>query len=90
MDKVKALVALLRAILAYPGVKSALRDLVEASIAAAASLTLTVPTNLGDAKKEAVVVSVAVLSAAIAVARRELLPIAKRWVMERVAGPLGL
>lgn len=58
-------------------VKLFIRDAIEAGIAAAASLTLTVPANVADAKREGVIVGVAIAAAIVAVARRELLPYVK-------------
>jgi hypothetical protein len=57
------------------GLRLFLRDALEAAIAALGTLVITVPANLDDAKKEGIVISVAVAAAVIAVARRELLPL---------------
>jgi hypothetical protein len=57
------------------GLRLFARDALEAAIAAVATLVFTVPANLDDAKKEAIVVGVAIAAAVIAVARRELLPL---------------
>jgi hypothetical protein len=57
------------------GLRLFLRDALEAAVAALGTLVITVPANLDDAKKEGIVISVAVAAAVIAVARRELLPL---------------
>jgi len=62
------------------GVKRFIRDALEAAIAALGTLVLTVPTNIGEAKSEALIVSVAIGAAVIAVARREFLPLILNWI----------
>jgi hypothetical protein len=52
-----------------------IRDAIEAALAALGTLVITVPSNIDDAKKEAIVIGVAIGAAVIAVARRELLPL---------------
>lgn len=61
-------------LVAHPLVVKFLRDAVEASVAAVGALVLTLPANMADAQKEAVVIAVAIGAAVIAVARRELAP----------------
>ncbi|HET7070145.1 MAG TPA: hypothetical protein VFI40_04930 [Nocardioides sp.] len=79
----KAVLARLKAaFLGLPaGVRVALRDMVEAAIAAVMALTFFIPTNLADAKSEGEVVYFAVLAAIVAVARRELLPAIKAYIV---------
>lgn len=50
------------------------RDVLEGGLAAVASLTITVPANLPEAKAQAIVVGTAFAAAAIAVFRREGIP----------------
>lgn len=57
------------------GLRLFVRDAIEAAIAAVASLVITIPVNVDDAKRTALVVGTAVAAAVIAVARRELLPL---------------
>lgn len=66
-------------------VKLAVRDALEAGLAAAAGLAIALPTSLDDAKREALVVVVAVGAAVIAVLRRELLP----WILAKAFGGAG-
>ena len=56
------------------------RDAIEAAIASLGSLVLTLPADVPDAQREAIVVGTAVAAAVIAVARRELLPIVLDWI----------
>lgn len=70
-----SIISKIRSFLAtHPLVVKFLRDAAEAAIAAVGALVLTLPANMADAQKEAVVIAVAVGAAVIAVARRELLP----------------
>lgn len=73
--------AQLKALLANATLRKFARDAIEAAIASVASLALTLPTSIPDAQKEALVIGVAVLSAVIAIARREVLP----WVLEQIS-----
>jgi hypothetical protein len=56
------------------------RDSIEAAVATAAALILTLPTSIDDAKRVAVIVGTAIFVAVVAVGRRVLLPAILQWV----------
>lgn len=62
------------------GMRLFIRDALEAAIVSAGALAFTIPANLDDAKRESLVVAVAVGSAVWAVARRELVPLILNWI----------
>lgn len=57
------------------------RDIIEGALAGIATVVIVVPTNVGEAKDQAIVIAVAAIGAAVAVARRELLPYLTRWLL---------
>lgn len=57
-----------------------LRDSIEAAVATAAALIVTLPSSIDDAKRVAVVVGTAILVAVVAVGRRVLLPAILQWI----------
>lgn len=71
------------------GVKLVLRDVLEAAIAAAGTLTFTVPLSVADARQQALVAWFAVSAAIIAVLRREALPAVKAWLFALFTGGAG-